>query len=96
VSTVSQTADEGQPFSPLVADVFSTLFAQSAATTNTLLDLRQQMINDLEAERYAMRKGVERLMELPYMPWPDAFANAVFYPSQDLINEYKASKEAGR
>lgn len=87
------TPAEQLPISPLVADIVSSMFAASAATTNTLLDLRQAMIDDLEAERYAIRTGVQRLLELPYMPWPDAFAHAVFYPDPALTDEYRARSE---
>lgn len=86
------TPAEQPPISLLMADIVSSMFAASAATTNTLLDLRQATIDDLEAERYAIRTGVQRLLELPYMPWPDAFAHAVFYPDPALTDEYKAVK----
>jgi len=99
MTTVSSTpgdADEQRPFSPLVADVISSMFARSAATTNTLLDLRQAMIDDLEAERYAVQHGIDQLLAGPWMPTPDAIRDAVFYPRKDLIDEYKARKEADR
>ena len=99
MTTVSRTpdgADEQQPFSPLVADVFTAMFALSAATTTTLLDLRQSMIDDLEAERYAVQHGIDQLLAGRWMPTPDAIRDAVFYPRKDLIDEYKARKEAGR
>jgi len=99
MTTVSRTpdgADEHLPFSPLVADVLTSMFTQTAGITNTLLDSYQATIDDLEAERYAVQYGIDQLLAGPWMPTPDAIRDAVFYPRQDLIDEYKARKAADR
>lgn len=87
--------EQGQPFSPLVADVLSAMTAQTASITNQVMDNYQAQVESLEAELYAVRQGVSLLLSGPYMPMPDAIRRAVFYPAQELIDEHNANKEVG-
>lgn len=87
--------EQDGPLSPLVADVFTAMFEQSASITNQVMDNYQAQIESLEAELYAVRQGVSLLLSGPFMPMPDAIRQAVFYPDQELIDEYNANKEVG-
>lgn len=60
-----------------------------------LLELQQSQIDDRDAELYAIRTGVSRLLSGDYTPNPDAIRRAVFYPDKELIDEYQANKEVG-
>lgn len=91
MSTVSRTPDE----QPLIGSLVTTLFANSVTTTNRLLELADARIEAAEAELYAIRHGVDQLLAGKWMPTPDAIREAVFEPSQKLIEEYKANKEVG-
>lgn len=93
-TTVDEPAGQ-QHLSPLMAAIFTRMFAESAATTNALIDSLQHRADEAEAELYAIRTGVERLLAGDYMPNPDAIRRAVFCPDKELINEYKANKEVG-
>lgn len=87
--------EQDQPFSPLVADILGAMASQTAAVTNQVMDNYQRQIEDLEAEVWAIREGVSRLLAGPYMPHPDSIWQATFHPAQELIDEYKANKEVG-
>lgn len=92
---MSAATEQDQPFSPLVADILGAMASQTAAVTNQVMDNYQRQIEDLEADLYAIRQGVSLLLSGPYMPMPEAIRAAVFYPAQNLIDEYKANKEVG-
>jgi len=92
---VSAEVQQDAPFSPLVADILGAKAGQTASVTNQVMDNYQAQIESLEAELYAIRQGVSVLLSGPYMPMPEAIRRAVFYPAQELIDEYNANKEVG-
>lgn len=92
MTAVDETREQ-QPFSPLVAAVVTQMFTDSAAVNSRVIDNLERTVADLEAELYAIRTDVQRLLDGPYMPNPDLIRSAVFVPSAKLIDEYKANKE---
>lgn len=47
--------------SPLVADIFTAMFTQSAATTNAVLEDKERTIAELKADYVALWEAVERI-----------------------------------
>lgn len=86
------TKQAEQPFSPLVGAVLTQMIEDSAATSKLLQELNEARILDRDAELYAIRTGVSRLLDSPYMPTSDAIHEAVFYPDWTLVESYRQQR----
>lgn len=83
--TTEQAVDEQPPFSPLVAAVLTKMFADSAATTNALLDSYKHRADRAEAELQLVRERISALLDGPYMPTPDELLRSL-RPSRDEVD----------
>lgn len=82
-----------QPFSPLVGAVITTMFEQSAATTNRLIESLQYQLAHEQARNDAIVWKISQLCDGPHVPNP-ALIRSALYPSDELIARFK--KEAER
>lgn len=87
-------APEEQPFSPVVAAVLTQMFTDSANVTNTLLDNYRREIRELRAELAAVRTGVGELLSGPYAPSESAIQRAVYFPPNELVQQFIEAEEA--
>lgn len=82
------TTQQDPPFTPLVADLISSMVAQTHDTTNQLLDSLTEQVTDSQARVDAIRAGVADLLDGPYMPTPDAILRAL-YPSDVMCERFR-------
>lgn len=80
---------------PLLADIITKMFEDSATVHNALTDNYRAQILDLKAELFAIRFGISELLQHPWTPSTHAVNTAVFYPSEDYIAQYKAEHREG-
>jgi hypothetical protein len=86
---MTDTTDTDPPFSPLLADIFTRMFEDSAFTTNALIEGLQRQVDDYRCELAAVREGVARLLGGPYQPSTDAIERAVFNPDPRLVAKHR-------
>lgn len=82
---------EHSPIDPLLAAIISQMFADSAATTNALLDSYKHTTDRATASLGLVRARISELLDGPYLPSPDAL-RAALWPSDA---EIEAEIEAG-
>jgi hypothetical protein len=76
------------PISPLMADIVTSLFDQSHATTNRIIENLEKQLDDARATLDAVENGILALVSGPYMPTPGAITGAL-YPPADIVDRYR-------
>lgn len=93
---VAPVSDDGQPFSPLVGDILTAMFTDSANTTNTLLDMYESQLREARATIQLIREQVLDLVYGPFQPTTHAIEKAL-YPHPERLKELVAkAKEVNR
>ena len=64
-------------------------------TTGKLIESYQRQIADLEARLRAIRSRVADLFGGPYMPTESSIIQAVFYPSEELVDKFRKADSGG-
>jgi hypothetical protein len=78
---------EHPPFTPLIADILSSMFAHNQEVTGDLIERLTRQLAEREAEIQAIQNKVWTLCNGDYMPTSAGIVRAL-YPSQEEIARY--------
>jgi len=81
------TTKETQPITPLMANIVTKMFEDSAATTDRLIDNLNAQLDSTQAELNLIRSAILKLCSEKYMPNPEYIKDAL-YPTVGEIREY--------
>ena len=77
----------------LIGKLMSANFRDYSNTVTGLMEIKDRQISDLKAELGAIRRRINELLSGDYMPTESAIIEAVFHPSQALIESCREKQD---